>query len=97
MAEHDGRGALQAHPVSLAHDFQPLLRIQLVGADTAHAIVENFGRGARQGREPSGLQFAQIFPERQSQGLRSVSDSSGEKAWTCICGTASFTAATISR
>ena len=74
-------------------DFEPFGGVELVGAEFGpHLVVEDFRGGAGQAGEAGFAQFFEIGGEGAGRALLAPCRiSSGEKAWICICGTASFT------
>ncbi len=54
---------------------EPLLGVHLVGAqDRAHLVVEDLGRGARQGAQPGVHQAKEVLIERLTESLRALGD-----------------------
>ncbi len=98
MPVHDRDGTAQSDAVRGLHDFEPLAGLDLVGADhRADLVVEDLGRGARQGAQARRLQLAQEVGDRAVRVLAPCQISSGEKAWMWISGTASLIARQIAR
>ena len=65
VAEHDRRRRADADGVRGAHHLEPLLGVDLVGAeDGAHLVVEDLGGGARHAAEPGLFQLTQVVGER---------------------------------
>ena len=75
MAEHDRRGRAEPDAVRGAHYLEPLLRVDLVGAeDGAYLVVEDLRSRAGQTAEPGLLQLAQVVLERPLHGGRALPD-----------------------
>ena len=75
MAEHDRRRRAQADAVRGAHDLEPLVGRDLVGAeDVAHLVVEHLGRGAGQAAEAGVAQLGQVVGEREAERGGAVPD-----------------------
>ena len=54
---------------------EPLLGVHLVGAeDRADLVVEDLGRGARQGAQPGVHQAEEVVVERLAEALRALGD-----------------------
>ncbi len=69
VPEHDRRGCAQPHAVCRAHHLEPLLGIDLVGAeDGTHLVVENLGRRAGQAAEAGFLELQQVLLECPAHG-----------------------------
>ena len=51
---HNGGSRIESHRMGGAHDFKPLLSIDLIGAERgSNFVIKNFSRGARQCAKPS--------------------------------------------
>ena len=99
VAEHDRDVRAQADRVRGAVRFEPLLGVDLVGADDrADLVVEDLGRGAGQRGEPGFLgqragSRARSMPSRRAPSVTS----SAVNPWTWMSGATSFTARATSR
>src|SRR6516164_7343996 len=75
MSVHDRDGAAEPRPVCGFHDFEPLSRFDLVGADHgADLVVEDLRRGPGQGAEPGRFQLAQEIGNAAAKGLGALPD-----------------------
>ena len=75
MAEHDRRGRAEPDAVCGAHHLEPLLGVDLVGAEHgAHFVVKDLGGGAREAAEPGLLQLAQVVLEGPLHRRRALPD-----------------------
>ena len=75
VAEHDRRRRAHADGVRSAHHLEPLLGIDLVGAeDGAYLVVEDLGGGAGHAAEPGLLQLAQVVGQSPLHRRRALPD-----------------------
>ena len=75
MAVHDRRRGLEADAVRRLDDVEPLLRVDLVGADDgADFVVKDFCGGAGQGAESGFLQPLQQGGDRNAERFRALVD-----------------------
>ena len=75
MAVHDRGRRAQAETMRGPRDIEPLRRVHLVRADDcAHLVVQDLGRGARQGAEAHVFELGQKRPDRQAKRRRALRD-----------------------
>ena len=75
MAEHDGGRRAQADLVGGAHDVEPLVGRDLVGAeDVAHFVVEHLGGRAGQAAQAGIAQLCKIVGDRQAERRGAMPD-----------------------
>ena len=75
VPEHDRRRRPQADGVRGAHDLEPLLGAQLVGAEDApHLVVEDLRGGARQAAEAGVAQQLEVVAQRPALGRGALPD-----------------------